>query len=236
MIGQHTPQNYSCPVMERSTMADPIENIENIADALEKVDDAVDDADTIRPPGQKPKKDSFKSRIKAYSSLITHVVALLAAAGAFAKSCDHSVSKNVYNTLSDSITKVSDNQDKLARDVANIHGYLEGRDQRPLGSTTPSPSPSPYSSGSSSGSSSEMYLAAPPATATARPVHASAAKPVPSTAATALASSSAAMAAINAGIDSFSAKAAPASSVLLPASPPPAPVKPPPFAAVEAIK
>ena len=206
-------------------MTDPVENI---ADALEKVDDAVDDADTIRPPGQKPKKDSFKSRIKAYGSLMTHAVALLAAAGAFAKSCDHSVSKNVYNTLSDSITKVSDNQDKLARDVANIHGYLEGRDQRPLGSTAPSP----YSAGS--GSSSELYLAAPPPPATAapaRPVHAAAAKPVPS-----VAPSSSAMAAINAGIDSFSAKTAPASSVLLPASPPPAPVKPPPFSAVEVLK
>jgi hypothetical protein len=117
----------------------PENEIENVADALEQ---GLDDTDTVRPPGSR--LDETRRLVKQYASLMTHIVALLAGVGALFKTCDHSVTKNAYNALSDNITKLSDNQERLGRDVANIHGYLEGLGRQPsYNPPSPSPSPSP---------------------------------------------------------------------------------------------
>ncbi len=119
------------------------EALEAVADAIERVDDA---ADTIRPPDPEDKKGSkFKAWMKQSASFMTHIVALLAAFGAFLKSCDHSVTKNAYEALSLNITKLSDQTQKNHDDLVALHGYLDGMAHQPLiaplGSTSPAPLP-----------------------------------------------------------------------------------------------
>lgn len=193
---------------------------EEASEALESVAVAIEHADenSEPPPPSEKKKGKFKAWMKQSASFMTHVVALIAAFGAFLKTCDHSVTKNAYEALSENITKLSDNQEKLAQDVANMHGYLEGMGHQPMGtwsvpSARPSPSPSP--------------TPMPPHTAsvaTALPPH----LPRP------VASTSARITFLIADAGAPIPGAAPLAVALPPASPPPPPVKPPSFATVEA--
>ncbi len=180
------------------------ENLETVSDAIERVDD--DDLDTLRPEAP-AKKGGLKAWMKQSASLMTHIVALLAAFAAFGKSCDHSVTKNAYDALSANITKLSENQEKLGQDVANMHGYLEGLSHQPI------PAWGVFDSGV------VVTIPSPP---TADQTHPKAT----STKAT-----------ITFLVDDGGVPltpAAPAQAVLPPASPVPPPVKPSSFAAVEA--
>jgi hypothetical protein len=151
------------------------EALEAVADAI----DHVDDADTIRPPDPQHKGDGLKAWMKQSASLMTHIVALLAAFAAFAKTCDHSITKNAYEALSLNITKLSDQTQKNHDDLVALHGYLDGMAHQPLiaplGSASPAPLPttattaaSPVVSPSKSPSPTPTP-AAPPPTGTVAP-------------------------------------------------------------------
>lgn len=106
-------------------------HVNEIEEAEEDLEDAVegaDDADTEPPPGAHKKRDKVRSTI----SLLTHFVALLAASGAFLKTCDHSVTKNAYEALSQNIQKLADQQKQNHDDLVAIHGYLDGMARAPM--------------------------------------------------------------------------------------------------------
>jgi hypothetical protein len=102
------------------------------------------------------------SLLKEWGGLLAGIAGVLTAAGALLKSADHSVTQSAYNTLSESIAKLSDQQQKDHEDMANIRGYLDGMARTPPASRfsavggspppasrfsavggSPSPSPSP---------------------------------------------------------------------------------------------
>ncbi len=199
------------------------EALQAVAEAIERVDD---NSDTIRPEDPDPRKGRgarFKAWMKQSASFMTHIVALLAAFGAFLKTCDHSVTKNAYDTLSANITKLSDNQEKLGQDVANIHGYLEGLSHQPM----------PAWGNLDAGAEPVVVVPTSAIPSPPPPVWHPHPKPSPSP----LPSS---FPAITFLIDDGGlplAPAAPAQAMVLPpANAPPPPVKPPPFSAVEAAK
>jgi hypothetical protein len=84
--------------------------------------------------------------LKEWGGLLAGIAGVLTAIGALAKSCDHSVTQSAYNTLSDSITKLSDQQQKDHGDLANLRGYLDGLSHAPMipvAAPTPSAALSP---------------------------------------------------------------------------------------------
>jgi hypothetical protein len=71
-------------------------------------------------------------KLKSTAAVLTALAALIAATGAFLKTFDHSVTESAYNTLSESIVKLSDRQQKTTEDVAMLRGYLEGLSRAPM--------------------------------------------------------------------------------------------------------
>ena len=86
-------------------------------------------------------------KLKSTAAVLTALAALIAATGAFLKTLDHGVTESAYNTLSDSIVKLSDRQQKTTEDVAMLRGYLDGLSRTPMPVSAPtsasSASPSP---------------------------------------------------------------------------------------------
>jgi len=99
-----------------------------IEEAVQEAVEGADNADTDPPPGAHKKREKMRSTI----SLLTHIVALLAASGAFLKTCDHSVTKNAYDALSENIQKLADQQKQNHDDLVAIHGYLDGLARAPM--------------------------------------------------------------------------------------------------------
>ena len=79
-------------------------------------------------------------KLKSTAAVLTALAALIAATGAFLKTFDHGVTESAYNTLSESIVKLSDQEQKTQQDVASIRGYLDGLSRAPM---APSPGFSP---------------------------------------------------------------------------------------------
>jgi hypothetical protein len=186
--------------------------LDAVVDAVEKVTHAVEKGSESEPP---PSGKSAKMvKLKAWASVITSMAALVASLGAFLKACDHTLTQNAYNTLSDNITKLSDEQQKNHEDLLSLRGYLDGLSRSPLG---PAPTPS-----------------LPPEVDAGSPPHMApnawtkSGHPTPAVAASALASM---MTQEDGGLITFSViDSAPVPSV----HPATAPVKPPSFASVEA--
>ena len=117
------------------------------ADAIENAVAAVES----EPPGHVIPEHAEHARLRkgdklrSMAAVITALAALLAALGAFLKTFDHGVSKNVYDTLSESIVKLSDQQRRTQEDVAMLRGYLDGLSRAPMPATpiTSSASASP---------------------------------------------------------------------------------------------
>lgn len=102
-------------------------------DAAGEVVDALVESDP--PPAHgKPK---WTDKAKGVAALTTAVAALVASFGAFAKTCDHSVTESAYNTLSANITKLSDIEQKNQQDIAQLRGYLDGITHAPILTTKP---------------------------------------------------------------------------------------------------
>ncbi len=96
-----------------------------VADALEHAIAAVES----EPPGHVLVEHARLRRgdkLKSTAAVLTALAALVAATGAFFKTLDHGVTESAYNTLSASIVKLSDQEQKTQEDVANIRGYLDG--------------------------------------------------------------------------------------------------------------
>ena len=100
-----------------------------ISEAVERVAHAVEKTTESDPPPPKAKK---KDWIKSWASLLTAAAALFAAAGAFIKTFDHSITENAYNTLSKQIGDLSDEQQKNHEDLVKLQGYLDGVARAPL--------------------------------------------------------------------------------------------------------
>jgi len=124
-------------------------------------------AEAIEALAEDPHKGDRKStgfladhKLRSLAALILACASLLATFGTFLKTCDHSVTQNAYDSLSQNITKLSDNQEKMSQDVANLRGYIDG-----LTHTAP-PSVSTLDAGAA------LDAAAPMASAsTAPPLH-----------------------------------------------------------------
>lgn len=112
---------------------DPLEKVaevaEEVAEAVEKNDSDPPSTSRPPPPGAPPSK---AKQVKALIHLITSITALIAALGAFLKTCDHSMTENSYNTLSESIKTITENQQKTHDDLVALHGYLDGLTHAPL--------------------------------------------------------------------------------------------------------
>jgi hypothetical protein len=78
-------------------------------------------------------------RTKSWVAVLTALAALIAAVSAFMKTLDHGVTESAYNTLSDSIVKLSDRQQKTTEDIAMLRGYLDGLSRSPMPSAAPMP-------------------------------------------------------------------------------------------------
>ena len=131
----------------------PHENrLGEVVEAAGEVADAIEGGDSsVPPPGDKP--PSKWAKLRQVSHLITSVVALLAAVGAFLKTCDHSVTENSYNTLSETIKSLNEGQQKNHDDIVALHGYLDGLThaslaQTPVASAVPADSGAPAPSAS----------------------------------------------------------------------------------------
>jgi len=91
-----------------------------------------------------------KFDLKGWATVIAALAALITAIGSWYKPQDTTVEKNAYETLSTSIAKLSDEEQKSHEDVANLRGYLDGISRAPLlvpadvePTSSPSPSPMP---------------------------------------------------------------------------------------------
>jgi hypothetical protein len=188
--------------------------VEAAAEAIEKIESG---------------KGKLPSRVQNITSLALAAAAVITSFGAFGKTCDHSVTESAYNTLAANISKLSDNQEKLGQDVANMHGYLEGI-RAPLKQN------GQFSEQQFSFDAGTAYFTAPtvvPFVEPPRPPppHAGKiAKPAPSSSTTLGNITWDNL--VDSGVITF-AVPSPAPT-LAPASPPPAPVTPPPFAAAVA--
>lgn len=106
----------------------PAEAVAAAAEAIEKlVDD--DKNGGNKTPSVGPLSDH---KIRSMAALILACASLLATLGTFIKTCDHSVTENSYNTLSDSIKTLNENQQKNHDDLVALHGYLDGLTHAPL--------------------------------------------------------------------------------------------------------
>jgi len=86
------------------------------------------------------------TKVKAFTSVAASIGALLVSIGTFAKSCDHSLTANAYNTLSKNISALSDQEAANHNDLLTLRGYLDGLARNPIPVVplpTPAPSPSP---------------------------------------------------------------------------------------------
>jgi hypothetical protein len=126
---------------------DLLEKAADVAEAVEQNLTKEEEASLGKPSGA-----------KNLIHVITSVTALVAALGAFMKTCDHTLTRNAYNTLSESISKIEDEQKKNHEDLLKLQAYLDGMARAPITSTSvtsttastvdagapvPSPSPSP---------------------------------------------------------------------------------------------
>ena len=113
---------------------------ENAVDeVVEEAGKAVDVLLESDPPpplhgGSRPK---WTDKAKGIAALTTAVAALLASFGAFAQTCDHSVTESAYNALSANITKLADQEQKNQQDIAQLRGYLDGITHAPILTTKP---------------------------------------------------------------------------------------------------
>ena len=115
-----------------------------VADALEHAVAAVES----EPPGHVMAEHARLRRgdkLKSTAAVLTALAALIAATGAFLKTLDHGVTESAYNTLSVSIVKLSDQQQRTGEDVAMLRGYLDGLSRAPIASASASPTPPPTS-------------------------------------------------------------------------------------------
>lgn len=172
-----------------------------VVEAVEEAEKAVEVlVESDPPPAHHGDKPRWTDKAKSLAAITTAMAALIAAFGAFAKTCDHSVTESAYNALSANITKLSDQEQKNQQDIAQLRGYLDGLSHAPI---LPSP--------------------APPATASTVPAPGAVRHPHPAPLA-----SSAAATPQDAGVITF-AIVPPADVALPPARPPAAPVKPTSF-------
>jgi hypothetical protein len=74
-------------------------------------------------------------RFRSLSAVLAAVAAVITSAAAFLKSMNHDVTESAYNTLSESIVKLSDQQRRTQEDVAMLRGYLDGVSHAPLASS-----------------------------------------------------------------------------------------------------
>lgn len=77
----------------------------------------------MEPPGK-------QGLLKEWGGLLAGAAGVLTAAGALLKSCDHSVTQSAYVTLSGSIAKLSDQEQRDHADLASLRGYLDGMARR----------------------------------------------------------------------------------------------------------
>lgn len=68
----------------------------------------------------------FDHQIRSLAALVTSLAALVASTGAFAKSCDHSVTENSYNALAQGIQEVTAAEQRNHDDLTALHGYVDG--------------------------------------------------------------------------------------------------------------
>jgi hypothetical protein len=103
---------------EENRAAEALDAAKEAGEAIAEVDEEKNEHPSVGPLSD--------HKIRSLAALILAGASLLATLGTFIKTCDHSVTENAYDTLAQNITKLSDNQEKLGQDVANLHGYLEG--------------------------------------------------------------------------------------------------------------
>ena len=109
---------------------------EGVAEAIEAAEKAID----LLPSDKPPRRSTRSDRLRSGAVFLASGAGLLASLGALLKTCDHSVTESAYNTLSESIVKLSDQEQKTQQDVASIRGYLDGLSRAPM---APSPGFSP---------------------------------------------------------------------------------------------
>jgi hypothetical protein len=211
---------------EENKAAEAIEAAEEVAEALAKVDE--DEKD--KRPSVGPLSNH---KIRSLAALILAGASLLATLGTFIKTCDHSVTENAYDTLAQNITKLSDNQEKLGQDLANLHGYLEGMRglQRMQGQlhTAQVTIPTTMDGGETTVVTPTRSWTCPPGDPLCTPPNETVSPTVRPTKPTKPPASSKVTFSVmqweDAGVIAF----APAAPTLPPVSPPPAPVAPPTF-------
>jgi hypothetical protein len=88
-----------------------------------------------------------KFDLKGWAAIIAALAAMLTSVGSWYKPQDTSVEKTAYETLSTSISKLSDSEQKNHEDISNLRGYLDGISRAPLlvpaDTATSSPAPTP---------------------------------------------------------------------------------------------
>jgi len=107
------------------------------------VEEAREQEDAVEPPEHAHARLRKGDKLKSLAALLTAGTALLAALGAFLKTFDHGVTESAYNTLSESIVKLSDQQRRTQEDVAMLRGYLDGLSHAPLAATGSGAAPPP---------------------------------------------------------------------------------------------
>lgn len=88
-------------------------------------------AHTVAEVAEEPKVGK-KMDLKGWAAVIAAIAALVTSVGSWFKPQDTSVTKNAYETLSVSIAKLSDSNQKNHEDIANLRGYLDGVSHAPL--------------------------------------------------------------------------------------------------------
>lgn len=115
----------------------PHEEDDGVAEAIEAAEKAIEGL----PSSRAPKHSTRSDRLKSGAVFLASGAGLLASLGALLKTCDHSVTESAYNTLSESIVKLSDQEQKTQQDVSSIRGYLDGLSRAPLPPPSPGASP-----------------------------------------------------------------------------------------------
>ena len=145
---------------------DPAEAVAAAAEAIEKL---TEDDKTNKTPSVGPFSDH---KLRSLAALILASTSLLATLGTFIKTCDHSVTQNAYETLSQGIQKAQDDQRQNHEDIVAIRSYLEGLSRAPMSASldagaVASPIPSTSASSTAPTASSLRPLVRPTTTATA---------------------------------------------------------------------
>ncbi len=104
---------------------EPAEAVHAAAEAIEKMTES----DKSKTPSVGPFSDH---KIRSLAALVLAATSLLATLGTFIKTCDHSVTENAYETLSQGIQKAQDDQRQNHEDIVAIRSYLEGLSRAPL--------------------------------------------------------------------------------------------------------